>query len=154
MRSRHSTSARWSPGSQPGDVEKHFRVKLGDVVVTGSIDRIDEGPDGVVLIDYKTSEIDDQDQADEEANDSLQLLVYALAYQEMTGTHARPNGIALRADGDVGATTRERGAPREDAGADPIHRRFDPRRRIRSASKRAHLLHLRLPPDLQGVRRI
>ena len=92
-------------GIEPGDIEKHFRVKLGDVVVTGSIDRIDEGPDGVVLIDYKTSEIDDQDQADKEANDSLQLLVYALAYQEMTGR--TPDRMELRyvLTGLVGATT-------------------------------------------------
>ncbi|MGH7682447.1 MAG: PD-(D/E)XK nuclease family protein, partial [Candidatus Eiseniibacteriota bacterium] len=92
-------------GANPNDIEKHFRVKLGDVVVTGSIDRIDEGPDGVTLIDYKTSEIDDQDQADKEANDSLQLLVYALAYQEMTGRV--PDRLELRyvLTGLVGATT-------------------------------------------------
>lgn len=92
-------------GIEPGDIEKHFRVKLGDVVVTGSIDRIDEGPDGVALIDYKTSEIDDQDQADKEANDSLQLLVYALAYQEMAGR--TPDRLELRyvLTGLAGSTT-------------------------------------------------
>ncbi|HKW51110.1 MAG TPA: ATP-dependent DNA helicase, partial [Candidatus Eisenbacteria bacterium] len=88
----------------PTDVERHFRVKLDDVVVTGSIDRVEEGPDGVVLIDYKTSEIDDPEKADEKAKESLQLHVYALAYREMTGR--TPVRLELRyvLTGEVGTT--------------------------------------------------
>jgi DNA helicase-2/ATP-dependent DNA helicase PcrA len=81
-------------GPPPSDVERHFRVKLDDVVVTGSIDRVDEAADGVVLIDYKTSEIDDPAKADEKAKESLQLLVYALAYRELTGR--TPDRLELR----------------------------------------------------------
>ncbi len=92
-------------GPAPTEVERHFRVKLQGVVVTGSIDRIDEGPDSVVLIDYKTSEIDDPSEADDKAEESLQLLVYALAYQELNG-HA-PDRLELRyvLTGEVGTTT-------------------------------------------------
>ena len=90
-------------GTPPTDVERHFRVKLEGVVVTGSIDRIDEGSDGVVLIDYKTSEIDDPEQADAKAKESLQLMVYALAYQELTGR--TPDRLELRyvLTGEVGS---------------------------------------------------
>ena len=78
-------------------------MKLDDVVVTGSIDRVDEGPDGVALIDYKTSEIDDPTKADEKAKESLQLLVYALAYREMTGR--APDRLELRyvLTGEIGS---------------------------------------------------
>jgi RecB family exonuclease len=95
-------------GPPPSHIERHFRVKLEDVIVTGSIDRVDEGPDGVVLIDYKTSEIDDPEQADEEAKGSLQLLVYALAYQELTGR--MPDRLELRyvLTGRVGSTEPDR----------------------------------------------
>jgi DNA helicase-2/ATP-dependent DNA helicase PcrA len=67
------------------DVERDFRVKLGDVILAGRMDRVDDGPDGTAIIDYKTSELDDDDRADEKARDSLQLRVYALAHLELTG---------------------------------------------------------------------
>ncbi len=81
-------------GPAPTDVERHFRVKLDDVILSGSIDRIDEGPGGTALIDYKTSEIDDAERADDRAKESLQLLVYGLVYEEMTGR--RPDRLELR----------------------------------------------------------
>jgi DNA helicase-2/ATP-dependent DNA helicase PcrA len=67
------------------DVERDFRVKLGDVILAGRMDRVDDGPGGTAIIDYKTSELDDDDRADEKARDSLQLRVYALAHLELTG---------------------------------------------------------------------
>jgi DNA helicase-2/ATP-dependent DNA helicase PcrA len=81
-------------GRPPSDVERHFRIKLGDVVVTGSMDRVDEAPGEVVLVDYKTSELDDTDRASLNAKESLQLSVYALAYREMTGR--MPDRVELR----------------------------------------------------------
>jgi len=90
-------------GPTASDVERHFRIKLGDVVVTGSIDRVDEGPSEVVLIDYKTTDVDDAGKAEEEARKSLQLSVYALAYREMTGRI--PDRVELRyvLTGEVGS---------------------------------------------------
>jgi len=75
-------------------VERHFRVKLEDIVITGSMDRVDEGPGGVGLIDYKTSEKDDEEKADEASRKSLQLSVYALAYRELT--ERLPDRLELR----------------------------------------------------------
>jgi DNA helicase-2/ATP-dependent DNA helicase PcrA len=81
-------------GPAPSAIERHFRVKLEDVVITGSMDRVDEGPDGVTLVDYKTSEKDDEEKADEAARRSLQLSVYALAYRELSGRI--PDRLELR----------------------------------------------------------
>ncbi len=76
------------------DVERDFRVKLGEVVLAGRMDRVDEGPDGTAIIDYKTSELDDDERADEKAKESLQLRVYALAHRELAG--AIPERVELR----------------------------------------------------------
>jgi len=79
-------------------------------MVTGSMDRIDETPDGVTVIDYKTSELDDPEKADQNAKDSLQLLVYALAYREMTGRTTDRLELRYVLGGEVGsvAPTEER----------------------------------------------
>ena len=80
--------------SPPTDVERDFRVKWRGVVLVGRMDRVDEGPDGTVIIDYKTSELDEDAKADEKARESLQLRVYALAHRELTGRI--PERVELR----------------------------------------------------------
>jgi DNA helicase-2/ATP-dependent DNA helicase PcrA len=94
----------------PTDVERAFRIKLEDVIVTGRMDRVDEGPQGTVIADYKTSELESEDEmgekAEENARQSLQLSVYALAHREMTGR--APDRVELRyvLSGAVGSSTR------------------------------------------------
>jgi len=94
----------------PSDVERAFRIRLEDVVVTGRMDRVDEGPEGTVIADYKTSELESEDEmgekAEENARQSLQLSVYALAHREMTGR--APDRVELRyvLSGAVGSSTR------------------------------------------------
>jgi len=89
----------------PTDVERVFRIKLEDVVVQGRMDRVDEGPREVVIADYKTTELDPEEKADEEARKSLQLSIYALAQREMTGR--APDRVELRyvLNGTVGSST-------------------------------------------------
>jgi len=89
----------------PTEVERAFRIKLGDVVVQGRMDRVDEGPRGVVIADYKTTELDPEEKADEEARKSLQLSIYALAQRELTGR--APDRLELRyvLNGTVGSST-------------------------------------------------
>ena len=70
---------------------------------------MDDGPDGTAIIDYKTSELDDDDRADEKARESLQLRIYALAHLELTGR--LPARIELRY-----VLSGARGASQPDAG--------------------------------------
>jgi DNA helicase-2/ATP-dependent DNA helicase PcrA len=75
--------------SDPPEVlhtEEWFEIKLGDTRLTGRIDRVDRASDGgVVVVDYKTGKARDQDDAD----DSLQLSIYALAAREKWGYEVR-----------------------------------------------------------------
>ncbi len=62
--------------------EEWFEVRMGGVTLTGRIDRMDRGDDGrVVVTDYKTG----KPRAQEDADESLQLSIYALAVKEKWG---------------------------------------------------------------------
>jgi ATP-dependent helicase/nuclease subunit B len=63
----------------------------------GRWDRIDERPEGIVLVDYKTADVGEEEKADERARKSLadgQLGLYALAYAE--SRQVRPARVELR----------------------------------------------------------
>jgi len=67
------------PASEVLHTEQSFEIRVGETVVVGRIDRIDARPDGsVAIVDYKTGKARDQEDADE----SLQLSLYAIAAQE------------------------------------------------------------------------
>jgi ATP-dependent DNA helicase UvrD/PcrA len=72
-------------GQKPTDVEREFGFNLGLDRVRGRFDRVDETPDGLVIVDYKSSDVTDPKKADQRAKESLQLKIYALAQYEMTG---------------------------------------------------------------------
>jgi ATP-dependent DNA helicase UvrD/PcrA len=62
--------------------EESFEIRVGETVVAGRIDRIDRRADGsVTIVDYKTGKARDQENAD----NSLQLSLYALAAREKWG---------------------------------------------------------------------
>jgi DNA helicase II / ATP-dependent DNA helicase PcrA len=62
--------------------EESFEIHVGETLVVGRIDRIDSRPDGTVaIVDYKTGKARDQEDADE----SLQLSLYAIAAKEKWG---------------------------------------------------------------------
>jgi DNA helicase-2/ATP-dependent DNA helicase PcrA len=69
----------------PPDVlhtEEWFDVQIAGTKVAGRIDRIDRNPDGsVAIVDYKTGKARSQEDADE----SLQLSIYAMAAHEKWG---------------------------------------------------------------------
>jgi len=81
-------------GVKPTHIEKDFGFALGPDRVRGRYDRVDEDLLGAVIIDYKTSEVTKQKDADRRARASLQLKIYALAWREMTG--AFPQRVELR----------------------------------------------------------
>jgi DNA helicase-2/ATP-dependent DNA helicase PcrA len=62
--------------------------------VRGRFDRVDEDLLGAVVIDYKTSEVARQRDADRRTVENLQLKMYALGWREMTGR--LPQRVELR----------------------------------------------------------
>jgi DNA helicase II / ATP-dependent DNA helicase PcrA len=62
--------------------EEWFDAQIAGTKLTGRIDRMDRAPDGsVVIVDYKTGKARSQEDADE----SLQLSIYAMAAQQKWG---------------------------------------------------------------------
>src|SRR5262247_3654043 len=69
----------------PLQVEQTFKFRQGMNVVSGRWDRIDERDGGIVVVDFKTSDVDEEKPAMQRTMESLdggQLGLYALAYQE------------------------------------------------------------------------
>ena len=71
---------------RPARVEHPFAFHRGATRVSGRFDRVDERPEGAVIIDYKSSDIRAQKDADRRTAESLQLALYALAHREATGS--------------------------------------------------------------------
>lgn len=72
-------------GVRPERVEEEFKFNLDEFVITGRWDRIDRQDGQAVIIDFKSSEVQDQDEADRKARNNLQLGIYALAYEQLEG---------------------------------------------------------------------
>jgi DNA helicase-2/ATP-dependent DNA helicase PcrA len=81
-------------GVKPTHIEKDFAFSIGANRVRGRFDRVDEDLLGATIIDYKTSEITRQRDADRRVASSLQLKMYALAWREMSGR--LPQRVQLR----------------------------------------------------------
>ena len=95
----------------PEMVEQRFSFMLGRDRVVGRWDRVDSTPEGAVVVDYKSSALDDEtDSAQRKANQDLQLLVYALAYQRMYGDPPAKVALHFLESGRRGELT-----PGEDA---------------------------------------
>ncbi|MGO9303748.1 MAG: ATP-dependent helicase [Candidatus Korobacteraceae bacterium] len=68
------------PAGQVLDTERRFKIEIGGARVRGRLDRLDcLGDTEVAVVDFKTGNPKTQDDAD----DSLQLSIYALAAREM-----------------------------------------------------------------------
>ncbi len=78
----------WARSAEPSEVietERRFELQVGSAQLAGRVDRIDRtGPDSVAIVDYKTGKPKSQEDADE----SLQLSLYALAARETWGKRA------------------------------------------------------------------
>jgi DNA helicase-2/ATP-dependent DNA helicase PcrA len=75
-------ACRRSPVPNVIHTEEWFEIKIAGTTVAGRIDRIDRLPDGrVAITDYKSGKLQSQEDADE----SLQLSIYAVAAREKWG---------------------------------------------------------------------
>jgi DNA helicase II / ATP-dependent DNA helicase PcrA len=118
-------------GLKPTWIEKDFAFGVGPNRVRGRFDRVDEDLLGAVIVDYKTSEVIRQKDADRRVAQNLQLKMYALAWREMTGQ--LPQRVELRfiETGVIGrrvptdADLEEAAAAVEAAAAGIRARRFD-----------------------------
>ncbi|PYM28366.1 MAG: hypothetical protein DMD78_00425 [Candidatus Rokuibacteriota bacterium] len=81
-------------GLKPTWIEKDFAFSVGNNRVRGRFDRVDEDLLGAVIVDYKTSEVIRQKDADRRVAQNLQLKMYALAWREMSGR--LPQRVELR----------------------------------------------------------
>jgi DNA helicase II / ATP-dependent DNA helicase PcrA len=78
-------SARASEKPDVMHTERKFEIPVGGAMLAGRVDRVDRlTPDSVAIVDYKTGKAKSQDDADE----SLQLSLYALAAKEAWGLEA------------------------------------------------------------------
>jgi DNA helicase-2/ATP-dependent DNA helicase PcrA len=88
--------------SSPAVVEGAFRFRRGANVLRGRFDRVDRRPEGAVIVDFKSSAVDQQAKADARAKDSLQLKVYALAWRETEGAAPAAGELHFIESGLVG----------------------------------------------------
>jgi len=80
--------------STPTYVEHRFSLIDGSVRLVGIFDRIDIKDGCGTVVDYKTSAVQSQDQADKRTSDSRQLAIYSLAYKRLFGS--LPTTVELR----------------------------------------------------------
>jgi len=64
----------------PHFLEKQFKWQEEDLRFVGRWDRVDDTPEGPVIVDFKATQVKDQDEADTRARKSLQMDVYALSF--------------------------------------------------------------------------
>jgi DNA helicase-2/ATP-dependent DNA helicase PcrA len=72
-------------GRRPDFLEKPFRWQEGGLRFSGRYDRIDFEPAGPVIIDFKTTEVASQKEADRATAESLQMDIYALSLLKTEG---------------------------------------------------------------------
>lgn len=88
---------------RPLAVEEPFSVSLDGIRLQGRFDRIDEGPRGVVITDFKSSDVRDLRRARERARESLQLALYAMAWRAREGELPAATELAFLDSGLVGS---------------------------------------------------
>jgi len=72
-------------GRVPAFLEKSFRWQERGIRFSGRFDRVDFEEAGPVIIDFKSSAVDSQKDADRRTADSLQMDIYALSFLKTQG---------------------------------------------------------------------
>ena len=94
-----------SEGPKVLHTEEHFEMRVGNATLAGRIDRVDDlGKGRVAIVDYKTGKA----RAQEDADDSLQLSIYAIAAREKWGYEAERLVFYNLQENSTVATTRHK----------------------------------------------
>jgi DNA helicase-2/ATP-dependent DNA helicase PcrA len=88
-------------------VEEGFSLPRHAVILRGRWDRVEEEKGKIYIIDYKSSEIKDQAEADKRARISLQLALYALVAKEKYGKLPEGEELYFLASGIIGKTKKK-----------------------------------------------
>jgi len=88
---------------RPKFIEKDFSFILENNRISGRFDRVDERDGQTVIVDFKTSNIQKQKDADKRAQESLQLALYALAYKNIFDVDVRRVELYFLESGLIGA---------------------------------------------------
>ena len=101
-----------------------------------------------MITDYKSSDVRDPAQARQRAKDSLQLSIYAMGYEAMTGR--LPDAVALHFldSGLVGTAPVDRRRIDKAKRVDPHRRRRDPGPRLHGQARPPVVQLVRVPGDL------
>ena len=95
--------------SSPLYIEKDFSFIFENNKVRGRFDRVDMEKGGAVIIDFKTSELNKQKDADKRTKESMQLSLYALAYQNIFGQLPRRVELHFLESGLIGTDKKDEG---------------------------------------------
>ncbi|MCD6318340.1 ATP-dependent helicase [Candidatus Aerophobetes bacterium] len=86
----------------PTYIEKEFNFMLGKNRIVGRWDRVDIIDGDAYIIDFKSSRIENKKRADKRTKESLQLCIYALAYQRIFGKLPKKVQLHFLGTGVVG----------------------------------------------------
>ncbi|TRZ96427.1 ATP-dependent helicase [bacterium] len=93
--------------SSPLYIEKSFSFIFENNKIVGRFDRVDLDKDEAVIMDFKTSELNKQADADKRAKESLQLAIYALAYKQIFGKLPVREELYFLESGLIGSTQKQ-----------------------------------------------
>jgi DNA helicase-2/ATP-dependent DNA helicase PcrA len=96
--------------SQPCAIEEEFHFVFEQNKISGRFDYIRQEKEGALIMDFKTSEINTQKEADKRVRENTQLLLYALAYKNLKRELPRRLALYFLESGLVG----ERDVKEED----------------------------------------
>ena len=80
--------AQYFDGFEVKELEQNYKINQGKLLLNGKIDRISEGPQGPVIIDYKTGKLPLQNHCRLNEENKLldfQISMYIKLYEEVTG---------------------------------------------------------------------